>query len=500
MDLRFRQLGVTVRLLVSVVLLAEGSAHAQVKAFPSAEGFGANAKGGRGGRVIKVTNLNDSGPGSFRDAVTAKGPRTVIFNVSGTIQLKSNVRIIEPYITIAGQTSPGAVQFRTTPGVATGITFYKPAHDIVVRHLRVRMGGPAPNDSGEPLLAWSVHDAIFDHISLQWGTDSQFMAYGTFNNITLQWSLIAEGAAGIQPDGTASGKKGIHIGGWGDPLNGMRYSDHHNVFESNGSRNPLMQRAGIFDFRNNLIYNYGGGGSFGAYSLNHSAHGNLVNNRYIPGPSSHNLGQTLVLDNGGPVRVRPGGGMAERGGTKVYTSGNWGPKCPSGCPDDWVGFVTTDYYAIDKSIRAADAAMFRTLTPFPAPAVATIPTSQVKDTLLPVVGASKPSRDSVDSRIASEVKDGTQGCFTGTCIGSGGPWPTLSGPAPLPDSDEDGIPNAWETAHQLNPNDPLDGPKISANGYTHLENYLNQLAGDDVPNLGGGDKLAPSTPSALSVH
>ena len=458
---------------------------AEVKAFPTAEGFGANAKGGRGGRVIEVTNLNDAGPGSLRDCAEATGPRICIFRVSGTITLQGVVVIRNPYLTIAGQTSPGGVQLKgpQMAGACQGIDMVGGVHDIVMRHLRVRLGGPGAHDGcgGTNLLIYgdtadTVHDIIIDHASVSWGTDTQLDAYGNFDNVTLQWNLVAEGA----DDGTGSGGKGSHIGGWGDPDQRMRVSVHHNVYASNRERSPLIQRAGLFDFRNNVGYNWGGnnGAVFGQWLLNHSAIGNMVNNHYLPGP--YGSAPAFALGNGGPTRVD--GSPAERGGTKIYSAGNWGPVCPSGCSDDWAEYYTWDYYEWNGDTNAypASASVFRASAPFSVPAVTTDPTAQVKNRVLANAGATKPFRDSDDTRIVNDVMSGTGRSFN--AIGYGGPWPDLASGAPQPptDSDHDGIPDSWESAHGLNPSSAADGPRVAANGYTHVENYLNELAGDPV--------------------
>src|SRR5687768_862882 len=206
-----------------------------VKAFPTAEGFGANAKGGRGGRVIEVTTLNDSGPGSLRVAMEASGPRIVVFRVSGTITLSNAIRVRTPYLTVAGQTSPGGVEIRGTgqPDGDWGVWFVNGAHDIVLRHLRVRIGGNMEHDAGNNLLFYGtaepgVHDVIVDHCSVSWGSDTQLDWYGSYlNRATFQWNIIGECYMGQ------------HIGGNRAPKN---ITLHHNLYANLGSRTPLMQQ------------------------------------------------------------------------------------------------------------------------------------------------------------------------------------------------------------------------------------------------------------------
>ncbi|HLB72497.1 MAG TPA: thrombospondin type 3 repeat-containing protein, partial [Sedimentisphaerales bacterium] len=174
---------------------------------------------------------------------------------------------------------------------------------------------------------------------------------------------------------------------------------------------------------------------------------------------------------------------AEEGGTRLYISGNWGPRCPEGCANDWTGHGvnTWDYYELNKdgSTHLVDQAQYDAGKPFPAPPVALDPVSQLSDKVLTTVGAYKPSRDALDHRIVKSVRDKT-GTYR---VNTGGPWPDLAAGAPAPpaDSDHDGIPDAWEKAHGLDPNNADDGAAPAANGYTNVENYLNELAGDIIP-------------------
>jgi len=444
-----------------------------IKAFPTAEGFGANAVGGRGGKVIEVTNLNDSGQGSLRSAMEASGPRIVVFRVSGTITLESAIRVSSPYLTVAGQTSPGGVQIKGNqkPEGDWGVWFVNGAHDIVIRHLRVRMGGNMQHDAGNNLLCYGtaepgVYDVIFDHCSVCWGSDTQLDWYGSYlDRATFQWCLIGECYMGQ------------HIGGNLAPKN---ITLHHNLYANLGSRTPLMQHADVFDFRNNVIYNWNGNNSavFGQFALNSSAFGNVVDNLWLAGPESGY--PYLNVGNGGPIRID--GSAAEAGGTKLYISGNWGPRCPTGCDNDWIGhgINTWDYYELKKEgiTHVVDQGQYDAGKPFPAPAVTMDPVSILPDKVLPTVGAYKPFRDVIDLRIVKSVRDRTGTYRVNTC----GPWPDLASGAPAPprDCDHDGMPDAWEKAHNLDPDNTNDGAALSPNGYTNVENYLNELAGDTM--------------------
>jgi hypothetical protein len=242
-----------------------------------------------------------------------------------------------------------------------------------------------------------------------------------------------------------------------------------------------MQHAAVFDFQNNVIYNWNGNNAsvFGQFALNTSAFGNVVNNLWLAGPESGY--PYLNVGNGGPLRID--GSTAEAGGTKLYLSGNWGPRCPAGCTNDWIGHGvnTWDYYELnsDGSTHLVDQAQYAAEKPFPAPPVALDPVSQLLDKVLAAVGAYKPSRDAVDQRIVKSVGDKT-GAYR---FNTAGPWPDLAAGAPAPpdDSDHDGIPDAWEKAHGLDPNNAGDGAALAPNGYTNVENYLNELAGDIIP-------------------
>jgi pectate lyase len=471
-----------------VWLLALPLARAQsVKAFPTAEGFGAYAVGGRGGKVFEVTNLNDAGPGSLRAAMEASGPRICVFRVSGTITLNNAIRVRTPYLTVAGQTSPGGVQIKGTgqPDGDWGVWFVNGAHDIIVRHLRVRMGGNMKHDAGNNLLCYGtgepgVHDVIFDHCSVSWGSDTQLDWYGSYlDRATFQWNIIAEGYMGQ------------HIGGNRAPKN---ITLHHNLYANLGSRTPLMQHADVFDFRNNVIYNWSGNNAsvFGQFALNSSAFGNVVGNLWLAGPESGD--PYLNVGNGGPTRVD--GSAAEAGGTKLYLSGNWGPRSPTGSTNDWSGHDvnTWDFYELkhDGSTHLVDQAQYDAGKPFPAPPVTMDAVSNLLEAVLAGAGACKPSRDVIDQRVVNSVRG-----KTGTSrVSTTGPWPDLAqgAPAPPTDSDHDGMPDAWEKVHGLNPNNARDGSRVAANGYTFVENYLNELAGEPILRSDQPSAIPPPQP------
>ena len=263
-----------------------------VPAFPGAEGAGAASVGGRGGRVIEVTNLNDSGPGSFRDAVTQTGPRTVVFRVGGTITLQSAVFIREPYLTIAGQTAPGGgIQFR-----GHSISINDGAHDVIVRYIRSRRGWQAPggtDDKGFEVVSYSqpVYNVIVDHCSFGWQQDDNSM-WNKMRNVTYQWNIFAEGNNPDAFSGWAG--KGLLLGappGLGQELGTI--SLHHNYIASNFMRNPAVSGDGPAEVVNNVIYNWG---AFGSEIQNRGAGTkvNFIGNYYKKGPDTNSRYEVLI--------------------------------------------------------------------------------------------------------------------------------------------------------------------------------------------------------------
>src|SRR3954469_13831405 len=272
-------------LIVSTVLIGLFSAFAvastgqpptEIPAFPGAEGFGATTPGGRGGKVMMVTNLNDGGPGSFRAACEAEGPRIVIFRVSGLITLTKKLVIRNPYITIAGQTAPG-------DGICLrNFTFVIATHDVVVRYLRSRLGDLTAQEDDSITLAAGAQNVVVDHCSASWSIDEDLSLAGDVSNITVQWCLIAEGL------NHSNDAKGEHGYGSLSRANGP-VTWHHNLWAHNVSRNPrLGDNYGrppfpTFDVRNNVIYDYGdiaSGLTQGVLKVNY------VGNYIRPGPSS----------------------------------------------------------------------------------------------------------------------------------------------------------------------------------------------------------------------
>jgi hypothetical protein len=445
-----RALAVSAALLVVRGVVA---APASLPAFPGAEGFGATTPGGRGGRVIFVTNLNDAGEGSLRAACEAEGARIVVFRVSGTIALKSPLVIKNPYLTLAGQTAPGE-------GICVrDHTFGVQTHDVIIRFLRSRLGDVTAQESDCIDLLHGAHDVIVDHCSATWSIDECLSLSGNVQNCTVQWCLIGESL------NASKHHKGPHGFGSLSRANGP-ISWHHNLWIDNNARNPRLGdnygRAPYptFDVRNNIVYDFGGTAS----GLTQGRlHVNYVANYLRRGPSStaatpitvsapsdlqfyirdnvYDGDEALTKDNTGFF-----GAVVEKNGRRTVTKG------AANLPD--IVHIVNE--------------------PFAAPAVHTVPANEAVDLVLASVGASTPKRDAVDARLVAQVRD-----RSGRLIDSQeqvGGWPTLaSTPAPA-DSDNDGIPDAWEAAHGLNGRDAADAnADRDADGYTNIEEYLNSV-------------------------
>ncbi len=409
---------------------------AVLPAFPGAEGFGAATPGGRGGRVIAVTSLADSGPGTLRAAVQTPGPRIVVFRVAGLIDLAKPLRITEPFVTIAGQSAPG-------DGICLrGSELSIQTHDVIVRYLRVRPGDILGAEVDAVNIGGTSHDVILDHVSATWSVDEALSPSGAIANITVQWCLIGESLR------KSVHKKGEH--GYGSLVRASGgVTLHHNLWVKNTARNPrLGDNYGkppfpLFDVRNNVMYNWGGTCS-GMTGDDLSA--NYVANYLKPGPDSSPR-PPIVLTDTAHVRYFVEGNVVEgrpeqtRGAMAMFSPGKG---------------------RVELAAQAFETAPVRTTT-------AEVAYREV----LAGAGAVLPARDSVDQRIIAEARTGT-----GRIIDSQkevGGWPAYKpGAAPV-DSDGDGMPDSWETAHGLNPKDATDGAKPGQGGYTNAELYLNSL-------------------------
>ena len=322
-------------------------------AFPGAEGFGAGTAGGRGGQTIAVTNLNDHGPGSLREAVNAPGPRVVEFRVGGTIQLQSKLAIREPFLTLDGEKSP-------EPGITLhGATVQLFTHDVILRHLRIRPGR-MPGDEDDALSVENATRCVLDHLSCAWGSDEVLSVTGVSDLITVQWCIIAE---------SLNDKK--H--GYASILGGNRVTWHHNLLTANESRNPRFANTVNCDFRNNVLANWGHTCGYGEWERL-----NYVGNFAQPGPATRQSPRYFIA---GTSTQLPG---------SLFVEGNVLEAPSSTEMDEWKGF---DF---NPEIRAK--------VPFSAPPVQTDDARQARERVLANAGALPTRRDATDQRLIEDVR------------------------------------------------------------------------------------------------
>ncbi len=431
------------KMVLAAVVTAGAAVAAGLPAFPGAEGFGSTTPGGRGGRVLFVTNLDDSGPGSFRAACAAEGPRIVVFQVSGTIALKSPLTVTQPFLTIAGQTAPG-------DGICLrDATFGIQTHDVIVRYLRSRLGDVTAREADCIDLLNGAHDCIIDHCSATWSIDECLSTSGNDQNCTIQWCLIGESLK------MSKHAKGSHGYGSLARANGPM-SWHNNLWIHNDARNPRLGDAydkppsPTFDVRNNVIYDFGATAS--GLTQGHWV-GNYVGNFVRPGPSSK-----------APTPIHIGNKPVDSDIT-FFLEGNVFDGHEDFTADN-AKFI--DAYEIDGKPQAKTVKV-----PFATAPVTTLPAAKAYELVLASVGASLPKRDSVDARLIADVRNRTGKLINSqTEVGS---WPELKSAAAPADSDHDGIPDVWESAHGLDPKNGKDANGVAKSGYTWIEEYVNSI-------------------------
>ena len=467
-----------------------------IPAFPGAEGYGAKAIGGRGGRIVKVTNLNDSGPGSFREAVTSpprhwvnpnlyvyepeadfiqrlddSGHRIVVFEVSGIINLESGLNINTPYLTIAGETSPGGI---LVTGYQTTIT----NHDVIMRHMRFRVGSHRMTDGADPetldsfdILGkyWggiNASNIMIDHCSFSWGVDETVTFSGGVTNTTIQWSVVSEGLSHAgHPKGEHS--KGLLVSGKYEHPNSV--SIHHNYIAHNTARNPMIASPANVDTRvdvvNNVVYNWHGGlapTSAGAAKINWD------NNYAKQGVDSNSYSYEVIL---GDINVAPN--------PQLYVHGNIGSTRLSQSAPNWnVGFEWRNQL-LDEA--------WRRLERWDAPIINSSEMSlAVANNILSQVGATAPMRDSVDKRVIADFDAGTGSIIDNIVFPDD--FPVFQNlPAPV-DSDNDGMADSWELEQELNVGINDSALDQDGNGYTNIEEYLHHLSTISI----SSNRLPPS--------
>lgn len=459
---------------------------ADIPSFPGAEGGGMYSFGGRGGKVITVTNLNDRGPGSFREACETGGARIIVFNVAGIIRLESPIIVRAPYVTIAGQTAPG-------DGVCiAGESFWVDTHDVVVRHMRFRRGETKVWHRDDSFGGNPVGNIMIDHCSCTWGLDENISFYrhmydpseGQYESKDLKLPTV-----NVTIQNTISAKAlDTYNHAFGSTLGGENCAFARNLWASNSGRNPSIGWNGIFNFVNNVVFNWVHRSSDGG---DYTAMFNMINNYYKPGPATpkdSNVGHRILKPEAGRDKNRP------LSFGKAYVNGNIIHGNAKVTKDNWDGGVQLK--------EEVDAAKFLPLIKsdeaFKMPPVTVMDTKKAYTFVLDNVGANFPKRDAVDARVIKTVQTGKaiyakdapefvspyvkrrlpadsykQGIITD--IRQVGGLPEYKGEAVV-DSDGDGMPDAWETANGLNPNDPADANMdCNGDGYTNIEKYINGI-------------------------
>lgn len=550
------------------------SAQETQPAFPGAEGYGRYTVGGRGGKVYHVTTLEDgTQEGTFRWACNQSGKRTIVFDVSGTIFLKSELKLRNGLVTIAGQTAPG-------DGICVAnYPFVISAPNVIIRFMRFRLGNEAlkTNPSaheGDGLGGMDSQNIIVDHCSVSWSIDECLSVYGS-KNISIQWCIASQSLV------NSGHSKGAH--GYGGNWGGSGASYHHNLIAHHGSRTPrLGPRPGTqsderMDLRNNVIYNWSGEGCYGGEAMKV----NIVNNYYKPGPATQTGAKgkrmakpgirtvdycldknTLFTNYNNVAGVKPTkatGSCDSKGNPQVsltvnskviiypidmekntisvdgkdvkvvwnswkptlhqwgryYIEGNVNPVYSDVTADNWkYGLFSQIDTGSKVDYHNATEDELRGSTPLDFESTTTHTAEMAYEKVVRYAGASL-HRDAYDEMMASDTRNGVASCIV-SGIGKGfinsqdevvyadgtTGWPALASLEPKADTDGDGMPDEWEKANGLNPEDAADGVTLREDGYTNLEHYLNSIVTEIVENGNeGGQLLSGETvfdPSAVN--
>ena len=496
------------QLITALATIFASTVFAQAPAFPGAEGFARHITGGRGGTVYHVTNLNDSGTGSLREALGKSGKRTIVFDVSGTINLASDLKISKGDVTVAGQTAPG-------DGITlANYTITVAADNVIIRFVRFRRGNAVNiNDGADAIWGRQRKNIMLDHCSFSWSIDEVASFYDN-RTFTMQWCTIAEALTNAGHDKGAHGYGGI----WG----GKEASFHHNfllhlqnrVPRFNGARYnwsgydtskyPNTIQAERVDFRNCVMFNWGTGGCYGGPG---GGYVNMVNNYYKAGPATTNKTRVTQISksdssNGGD---NPFPGYTSR----YYINGNYVTAAGENAENyDWQGVVYDSGLPTVNGVKCVNDSKnyygegagnipIKIEEPIDAGEVTTHSATVAFEKVLAYAGASY-RRDAVDARYAQEAETG-EVIYTGSVTGKPGiidtqndvgGWPVLYKEVKPTDTDKDGMPDDWEKANGLNPssNDSklytVDTEKI----YTNLEVYINSLV-QDIMIAGNADAI-----------
>ena len=424
----------------------------QLPAFPGAEGFGAYSEGGRGGEIIKVTNLNDNGTGSLREAINHDGPRTIVFEVAGTITLDSTLTLSNPYITIAGQSAP-------PPGITIrGEQVKIETNNVIIRFIRFRPGDyneRQPEDTDWNSMdginiarenSDDIHDIILDHCSISWATDENISIWHTTRNVTIQNSIISEPLHHF-PDHEQypySGQ-GLLIG-----LNATKISILRNLFAHNYERHPYMNANGTLDFRNNLIYNAGRRVARFQSAQGVKQRNNYVHNYIKPGPDSYYESE-IQIRRTSKTRIYNG---------KLYIQGNISVGRIQQTTDNWSMVIDEE-----ELIQYPDT--IQSEIEFPIVQTSTLPASELPDVILPKAGAYLPTRDRIDERIVYDVENKSGNIISMPSDVFG--WVIKEKVYRELDPG-----NAWQSNYNIDLSNPDEAhADFNNNGYTNIEEFLN---------------------------
>lgn len=491
-------------LFVQTSLMAQTN---ELPAFPGSEGFGMYTTGGRGGKILHVTTLEDgTQQGTFRWACLQSGKRIIVFDVSGTIHLTSQLKMNRDNVTILGQTAPG-------DGICIAdYPFQISCNNVIIRYMRFRLGNKyVANHEGDGLGAMDKNNIIVDHCSVSWSIDECISVYGG-KNITVQWTI---GSQSLVNSGHSKGSHG-YGGNWG----GSGCSYHHNLLVHHTSRVPrLGPRPGTqtderLDLRNNVFYNWAGNGCYGGEGMNV----NIVNNYYKPGPSTFS-GSTQIQKRIAGIGIRTteytNHGTSEANTWDkmwhvwgdFYVRGNVNNVYNDVTKDNWTYGIynQVDNSKVDYTYTQATKDTIRMRLPLSFLPTTTETAYEAYEKVLSLAGASL-HRDALDSIMISDTRN-SKATYTGNGLSYGfintqddlkptntddnwTAWPYLAQAAIPTDTDGDGMPDEWETANGTDPQ-KADATTIASNGYCNIENYANSLVAHiTVKQLEGGKLLS----------
>jgi hypothetical protein len=473
---------------------------AKIPAFPGAEGGGMYTIGGRGGKVITVTSLADHGPGTLREACETGGARIIVFNVAGIIRLERPIIVRAPYVTIAGQTAPG-------DGVClAGESFWINTHDVIIRHMRFRRGETWVGRRDDAIGGNPVGNIMIDHVSASWGLDENMSIYrhmwsdGTGKkdlklptvNITIQNSIFSEA-----------------LDTWnhafGSTLGGENCSFMRNLWANNAGRNPSIGWNGVFNFVNNVLFNWVHRSVDGG---DYTAKFNIINNYFKPGPATPTdrpIGHRILKPESGRST------LTHRVYGRAFVDGNIIEGNEKVTNDNWAGGIQLEDVP-DKNnpytevLLSDDISKYKDIVywdePWEMPYMTIMPARQSFDYVLENAGATLPVRDAVDQRISRVVRTGeieyaddisldgipkfkhrrlpedSYKIGIITDVSQVGGYPEYKG-EPYVDTDKDGMPDEYEQKYAdlgFDPNDPSDANEdCNGDGYTNIETYINGI-------------------------